>query len=165
MSNIKNNVFSPAIRVVILMIIVTGLAYPILVTVIGQTALPYQSNGSQIRYDGKAIGSKLIAQEFNSTKFFHPRAVSDSASGVDPNTTPDDAFSQISDISKETGIPVNALKTLVQLDIEKNKDENALVFAPEYVNVLNLNIELVKQYPEIYSEFKITANMQNKKGM
>ena len=132
------------------MIITTGVAYPLLVTVIGQTTLPYQSNGSQVTLNGRVVGSELISQSFTSTKFFQPR--NDSGSGVDPDITPDSAISQIPTISKATGIPVNALKTLVDLDIARNKETNALVFAPDYVNVLNINIELVKQYPEVYAQ-------------
>jgi len=152
MRTIKSKVFSPAIRIVVLMIITTGVAYPLLVTAIGQTVLPYQSNGSQVILDGKAVGSELVSQSFNSTKFFQPRNSTDSGSGVDPDITPASAISQIPAISSATGIPVNALKTLVDLDIARNRETNALVFAPDYVNVLNLNIELVKQYPEVYAQ-------------
>ena len=150
MRTIKSKVFSPAIRIVVLMIITTGVAYPLLITAIGQTTLPYQSNGSQVVLNGKVVGSELIAQNSGSTKFFQPR--NDSGSGVDPDITPDSAISQIPAISSATGIPANALKTLVDLDIARNKETNALVFAPDYVNVLNLNIELVKQYPEVYAQ-------------
>ena len=150
MRTIKSKVFSPAIRIVVLMIITTGVAYPLLVTTIGQTVMPYQSNGSQIILDGKVVGSELIAQNFNSTKFFQPRT--DSGSGVDPDITPDSAISQIPVISHATGIPANVLKTLVDLDVAKNRETNALVLAPDYVNVLNLNVELVKQYPEVYAQ-------------
>ncbi len=62
------------------------------------------------------------------------------------------AISQIPVISSATGIPTNALKTLVELNIARNQETNALVFAPDYVNVLNLNVELVKQYPEVYAQ-------------
>lgn len=155
MRTLKSKVFSPSIRIVVLMIITTGVAYPLLVTAIGQTTLPYQSNGSQVMLNGKVVGSELIAENFNSTKFFQPRNSTDSGSGVDPDITPDEAYSQIPAISNATGIPANALKTLVELDIERNKDANGLLFAPDYVRVLNLNVELVQQYPEIY---QIPAN-------
>jgi K+-transporting ATPase ATPase C chain len=152
MRTIKSKVFSPAIRIVVLMIITTGVAYPLLVTAIGQTIFPSQSNGSQIILDGKVVGSELISQNFNSPKFFQPRNSTDSGSGVDPDITPDNALSQIPRISSSTGIPVNVLKTLVYLDIARNKETNTLVFAPDYVRVLNINIELVKQYPEVYTQ-------------
>jgi len=150
MRTLKSKVFSPSIRIVVLMIVTTGVAYPLLVTAIGQTALPYQSNGSQVVLNGTVVGSELISENFNSTKFFQPRNSTDSGSGVDPDITPAEAYSQIPVISNATGIPANALKTLVELDIERNKDANGLLFAPDYVRVLNLNVELVKQYPEIY---------------
>ena len=149
MRTIKSKVFSPAIRIVVLMIITTGVAYPLLVTAVGQTVLPSQSNGSQVTLNDKVVGSELISQSYSSAKFFQPR--NDSASGVDPDITPDSAISQIPAISSSTGIPANVLKTLVDLDVARNKETNALVFAPDYVNVLNLNVELVKQYPEVYT--------------
>lgn len=157
MRTLKSKVFSPSIRIIILMIITTGIAYPLLVTAIGQTALPYQSNGSQVVLDGRTVGSELIAENFNSSKFFQPRNSTDSGSGVDPDITPSMAYSQIPSISNATGIPPNALKTLVELDIERNKDANGLLFAPDYVRVLNLNVELVTQYPDVYKEFNFTA--------
>jgi K+-transporting ATPase ATPase C chain len=92
----------------------------------------------------------LACTKFTSPKFFHSEAT-DSASTIDPHITPDAAYQQIATVSKATGIPENALKTLVDLNIERNKISNLIVFAPKYVNVLEVNLELVKQYPEIYS--------------
>lgn len=157
MRTLRSKVFSPSIRIIILMIITTGIAYPLLVTAIGQTALPYQSNGSQVVFNGKTVGSELIAENFTSPMFFQPRNSSDSGSGVDPDITPVMAYSQIPRISNATGIPSNALKTLVELDIERNKDANGLLFAPDYVRVLNINVELVNQYPDVYKEFNSTG--------
>jgi K+-transporting ATPase ATPase C chain len=148
-----NQNIRPSLRVVILMIMVVGIAYPILLVAIGEFALPYQSSGSLITLDGRLIGSKLIAQEFKSPKFFHSRPSTDSASTVDPHVTPYYAFAQVSGISKASGIAQNVLKTLIELNIERNKVSNALVFAPQYVNVLEVNLDLVNQYPEYYTEF------------
>jgi potassium-transporting ATPase KdpC subunit len=156
---IDTKAFSPAIRVVILMLIVTGIAYPLILVAIGQSIFPFQSNGSIITFNGKAIGSKLIAQEFNSPKFFHSRPSTNSASSIDPHITPDNAFAQISNVSKASGIQQNTLRTLIELDIERNKNSNLLAFAPDYVNVLELNTELVKRYPEDYGEFINTGNI------
>ncbi|HEY7079351.1 MAG TPA: potassium-transporting ATPase subunit C [Nitrososphaeraceae archaeon] len=144
---------SPSARVMLLMLLIGGIAYPIILVFIGEYALPYQSTGSLITLDGKIIGSKLIAQQFNSTKFFHSRPSLDSASTVDPHITPENAFAQVSNVSKATGIPHNVLETLINLNIERNKITNGLFFAPQYVNVLEVNLDLVKQYPEHYLEF------------
>jgi K+-transporting ATPase ATPase C chain len=151
---IRNFLFNnlpPSIRIVLLMMLVTGIGYPVSLIIIGEIALPYQSEGSQMVWNDKVIGSKLIAQEFTSSKFFHSRPATDSASTVDPHITPESAYQQVANVSKATGIPENALKTLVDLNIERNKISNLIVFAPKYVNVLEVNLELVKQYPEIYS--------------
>ena len=153
--------FGPAIRVFILMLVVTGIAYPLALVAIGQGLLPFQSNGSLISVteneEGKGerreVGSILIAQEFKSPKFFHPRTASETASGVDPHITPENAFAQILNVSEATEIPRNALRTIIELNIERNRVENLLAFAPNYVNVLEVNLELIKQYPELYSEF------------
>jgi len=151
----------PSIKVIILMLIVTGIAYPLILVAMGQSIFPFQSNGSIVTLNGKAVGSELIAQEFKSPKLFHSRPALESASGLDPHITPASAFSQISNISKATGIPENTLRTLAELNIERNKNSNLLAFAPEYVNVLELNMELVKQYPEDYGEFLNTVDNNN----
>jgi potassium-transporting ATPase KdpC subunit len=56
------------------------------------------------------------------------------------------------------GISQNVLQTLIQLNIERNKITNGLFFAPQYVNVLEVNLDLVKQYPEHYQEFLNNLN-------
>ena len=144
---------SSSLRIMLLMILVTGIAYPIILVLIGVYTMPYQSTGSLLTLNGKIIGSKLIAQEFKSAKFFHTRPPTDSASTVDPHITPENAFTQVSNVSKATGIPHNVLETLINLNIERNKITNGLFFAPQYVNVLEVNLDLVKQYPEHYQEF------------
>jgi hypothetical protein len=50
------------------------------------------------------------------------------------------------------------LSTIVQLDIERNKVSNVLVFAPLYMNVLQVNLDLVTAYPKIYQEFNTNTN-------
>lgn len=144
-------------RIVIVMAILLGIAYPVLLVGIGQLTLPFQSNGSILELDGKKIGSHLIAQNFTSSNLFHSRPPGDSASNLDPHITPETAYSQIKNVSISTGIPENALKTLLNLNIEKNKITNGLFFAPEYVNVLEVNLELINQYPEIYNTTSISG--------
>jgi potassium-transporting ATPase KdpC subunit len=148
----------PSLKVVALMILLTGIAYPLVLIIIGEVTLPFQSNGSLFTLDDKVIGSKLIAQEFTSDKFFHSRPTANSTSGVDPHITPEEAFSQVPRISTATGLEVNTLKTIIQLDIERNKVSNMLVFAPLYMNVLQVNLDLITSYPKIYQEFGPNTN-------
>jgi K+-transporting ATPase ATPase C chain len=55
------------------MTLLTGVAYPLVVTGVGQAVFPHQANGSLIVHDGKPIGSKLIGQSFTSSKYFWGR--------------------------------------------------------------------------------------------
>ena len=132
------------------MVILLGIAYPVFLVVIGQITLPFQSNGSILEQDGKKIGSTLISQVFESPKFFHSRASNESASTVDPHITPENAYLQAKNVSKATGIAENTLKILINLNIEQNKITNGLFFAPFYVNVLEVNLEMIRQYPQVY---------------
>ncbi len=63
----------PALVVLILLSLVTGVAYPLIVTGIAQAVFPSQANGSLILRDGKAIGSSLIGQPFDDPRYFWGR--------------------------------------------------------------------------------------------
>ena len=64
----------PALVLLAALTVVTGLAYPALVTGIAQLVMPAQANGSLIVENGKAVGSKLIGQPFADPKHFWSRA-------------------------------------------------------------------------------------------
>lgn len=60
-------------RMLLWMSILTGLLYPVLITLISAFILPDQSSGSLLIIDGKVRGSKLIAQKFSGDRYFWPR--------------------------------------------------------------------------------------------
>jgi K+-transporting ATPase ATPase C chain len=139
--------FKPIVGLAVVSLLICGLFFPLLVTGIAQVFFPYQANGEIVQLNGKAVGSNLIAQNFTLPIFFHPR--NDSASGVDPDITLQDAYSQILGISNATGISSEVLTNIVN----QNQEGTLWVFGSPYVNVLRINLELIKAYPETYSEY------------
>lgn len=65
--------FVTALRLLVVLSVLTGILYPLAITGIAQTAFPFQANGSLIHRDGKVVGSKLIGQNFEDPKYFWGR--------------------------------------------------------------------------------------------
>ena len=64
----------PALFMLMILTVITGIIYPLAVTGIAQVVFPHQANGSLIvTKDGKAVGSKLIGQQFDDPKYFWGR--------------------------------------------------------------------------------------------
>ena len=65
--------FKPAFVMLLGLTVVTGVAYPLLVTGIAQGLFPDAANGSLIERDGKPVGSELVGQPFSDPKYFWSR--------------------------------------------------------------------------------------------
>jgi K+-transporting ATPase ATPase C chain len=189
----------PAVVVLVLLTLITGLAYPLAMTEIAGAIFPRQAQGSLIERDGRVIGSSLIGQEFTSDKYFHGRPsattapdpadstktvpapynaansggsnlgptskvlndrmkedigklkaenpnasipvdlVTTSASGLDPDISPDAALFQVARVAKSRNMPEDRVRQLVT--------ENVLgrlvgLLGEPRVNVLALNLAL-----------------------
>src|SRR5581483_5953145 len=76
----------PALMSLIVFTLITGVAYPLVVTGIAQAIFPYQANGSLIVKDGEVVGSALIGQPFDDPRYFwgRPSATSPSGSNLSP---------------------------------------------------------------------------------
>ena len=63
----------PALTSLLLLTLITGVAYPLLITGVAQAVFPYQANGSLIVRDGAVVGSALIGQPFDDPRYFWGR--------------------------------------------------------------------------------------------
>jgi K+-transporting ATPase ATPase C chain len=143
---VKSN-YRPLIGIAIISMVICGLFFPLIITGLGQVLFPYQANGELARLNDRNVGSYLIDNNFTLPIFFHAR--NNSASGVDPDITVQDAYSQIPRIQNATGIAAGALRSIV----DQNTEGTFWVFGSPYVDVLRVNLALIGEYPSVYAEF------------
>ncbi len=189
----------PAVVLLALFTLLTGLAYPLAMTGVSSVLFPRQAGGSLILRDGDVVGSALIGQNFVSVKYFHPRpsatsapdpndpsktidaaynadnssgsnlgptskalidrvkagveakrargwtglvpadALTTSASGLDPDISPDNALLQAPEVAKARGLDVAKVRDLVLAQVQKPWMG---FFGESRVNVLKLNLAL-----------------------
>lgn len=98
----------PAIVSFALLSLLTGVAYPFVVTGIAQATMPGKANGSLIVKDGKPVGSSLIGQSFSDPKYFWGRP---SATGPVPNNA---SASSGSNLGPTNPALLDAVKARVQ---------------------------------------------------
>jgi potassium-transporting ATPase KdpC subunit len=111
--------FRPALLLTLLLMLITGIAYPEAVTAVAQTFFPSQANGSILSVNGKPIGSKIIGQYWTEAQYFHGRpSVTNNVQGTPaPYSADNSAASNLG--------PTNAtLIQTVQQRIDDLKKEN-----------------------------------------
>ena len=118
------NQIRPAIVLIVLMTVLTGLAYPLAMTGLAQVLFPHQASGSLIEKDGKVIGSELIGQNFTDAKYFHgrPSATTDTDPNDSTKTVPA-PYNAGNSGGSNAGPISKALIERVQGDVETLKKE------------------------------------------
>ncbi|HEY0301898.1 MAG TPA: K(+)-transporting ATPase subunit C [Rhizomicrobium sp.] len=115
----------PAIVVLVLLTLITGLAYPLAMTGIAGAIFPRQAQGSLIEEDGKVIGSALIGQAFAGDKYFHGRP--SATLGPDPKDatkTVDAPYNAANSMGSNLGPTSKALADRIKGEVEALKKEN-----------------------------------------
>ena len=115
----------PAIMMIIVMTVITGLIYPLGMTGIAQLIFPHQASGSLIEKDGTVIGSELIGQNFTDDKYFHGRpSATTEPDPKDPTKTVSMPYAADNSAGSNLGPTSQALINRVKDDAAKLKIEN-----------------------------------------
>jgi K+-transporting ATPase ATPase C chain len=81
------NNFWISIKMVVVLTVLTGLAYPLLIAGAAHVLFPWQAQGSLVERDGKIVGSVLIGQNFASPRYFQPRPSAAGDKGYDASNS------------------------------------------------------------------------------
>ena len=122
----------PAIVLLLALTLITGLAYPLAMTVLAGTIFPKQAEGSLIEADGKVVGSALIGQEFKDDKYFHGRPSATTAPDpADSTKTVAAPYNAANSGGSNLGPTSKALNDRIKEDVDKLKAENPSAAVPQ----------------------------------
>src|SRR5215467_10112037 len=102
------------IKMTVVLMVVTGIVYPLLVTGLAQVIFPGRANGSLVTANGHTIGSELIGQGFSKPEYFHGR----------PSAAGDKGYDGLSSGPSNLGPTSQKLVDRVKGDVEKFRAEN-----------------------------------------
>jgi K+-transporting ATPase ATPase C chain len=149
---------SASFRIVAVMTVALGVAYPLAVTAFAQLAVEERANGQLLEVDGEVVGSRLIAQEFTGDGYFHPRpsaagfdAAASSASNLGP-TNPEllatvaervMAYRRLNGVPEVVRVPVDAVTASASGLDPHISPANAALQAPRVAAARGLEVAVV----------------------
>ena len=121
----------PAIVLIVVMTVLTGLVYPLFITGVAGALFPRQAAGSLIERDGKVIGSALIGQEFKGDQYFHGRPSATTAPDpADSSKSVPAPYNAANSGGSNLGPTSKALADRVKADVDNLKAENPSMPVP-----------------------------------
>lgn len=121
----------PAIVLLVLLTVITGLLYPLAITGIAGAIFPSQAQGSLIERDGKVVGSQLIGQLFAEDKYFRGRpSATVTPDPKDPSKNIDAPYNAANSGGSNLGPTSKALAERLKGDYDKLKAENPSARVP-----------------------------------
>jgi K+-transporting ATPase ATPase C chain len=115
-----------ALKFLLAMTVLTGIIYPLVMTVIAQLSFPSKANGSLIFEDGKVLGSVLIGQKFDSSIYFWSRP---SAIGYNPVPSGASNYGPTSDTLKKQVTARRALFAKINSITDEATIPKEMIFA------------------------------------
>lgn len=109
----------PALMLILLFTLLTGLGLPLAMTGIAGLVVPFQAGGSLLKRDGRVIGSVLLGQDFTSDRYFHPRpSATTAADPADSSKTVPAPYRADASSGSNLGPTSQALLARVRTDIQ-----------------------------------------------